>query len=454
MARGCPGAGRAGPIVSVLTTGRPSASFAERGADVGRVALIGPVIPSLGGSTPGGVATHQVHLAATLARQGVRASLLATNAVSAPGTWQDEWAGLALYRMARPQDVLDALIRYLPAVGTRAAVQEAVALASRGDEGLGARRTVLGNVLWYRRFLRTARPDVVHVQHPLERCSYARRALLSERLHVPLVVTAHSLFGEHEDATIRRLMAPNLRAADAVIAVSPHVGRQAEELGVDVGRITVIRSGVDTLHLQPQDRDAARARVGVAGPGPHVLFVGNLEPRKALDVLVRAWTGVGERLPGATLWIVGSGESAGADDQGPLLKRLVAALGVGGSVRFVGRVPDDDLASWYAAAHVFVLPSHSEAQGIVALEAMACGTPVVASAVGGLLGTIQDGETGLLVPAGAIEPLRDALLKLLSDPEWARVVAQAGRKKVEEEFSWDVAARATQEVYARARGVA
>jgi len=316
----------------------------------------------------------------------------------------------------------------------------------------GSRRETLANLLWYRRFLGQIHPDLIHVQHPLERCVYARKVLRLEGWKMPLVVTAHSLFGEHSESTIETVMAPNLRAADWVIAVSPHIADQAMQLGVLPRRLRVIGSGVDVEHFRPRpkDRAAARQALGIGAETPLVLFVGNLEPRKQVDVLLRAMASVRQELPTAALMVVGSGESAGVQDQTARLIRLTHDLGLAteaDAVRFVGRVEDEQLLDYYAAADVFALPSSSEAQGIVALEAMACSLPVVASAVGGLLGTIDDGRTGFLVPPGDVPALADRLQALLVDEGQRRAIGTTARRAVEREFSWTRTIEATLEVY-------
>jgi type III pantothenate kinase len=117
------------------------------------------------------------------------------------------------------------------------------------------------------------------------------------------------------------------------------------------------------------------------------------------------------------------------------------------TVHFVGRVEDQPLLDYYAAADVFALPSSSEAQGIVALEAMACGLPVIATAVGGLLETIDDGRTGHLVPSGDVAALAEGVLKLLENEPHRREIAAAARMAVERDFSWPKAVAATIEVY-------
>src|SRR5262249_19859481 len=149
-----------------------------------------------------------------------------------------------------------------------------------------------------------------------------------EGWHLPLVVTAHSLFGEHEPAAIEGVMAPNLRAADRVIAVSKHIADQAIELGVDPTRVRVVRSGVDVERFQARPRAGARYALGLTETTPLVLFVGNLEPRKQIDVLLRAVADVQHRVRDVELMVVGSGQSAGALDQTARLVRLTHELGL------------------------------------------------------------------------------------------------------------------------------
>jgi glycosyltransferase involved in cell wall biosynthesis len=241
-------------------------------------------------------------------------------------------------------------------------------------------------------------------------------------------------------------MAPNLRAADRVIAVSEHIAEQAIQLGVHPARIRVIRSGVDTDRFRPRDRPSARQRLDLSPRAKVILFVGNLEPRKQVDVLLRVMAQVGDQMPEARLIVVGSGESAGAHDQTAALASLARELGITDRVRFVGRLPDERLLDAYAAADVFALPSSSEAQGIVALEAMACGLPVVASGVGGLLGTVDQGKTGFLVPPADVHALARRILEVLCDAQRQAAMGEAARAAVQR-FAWSRAIEATLDVY-------
>jgi glycosyltransferase involved in cell wall biosynthesis len=410
-----------------------------------RAALIGPVPPELGGVTPGGVATHQVHLARGLVELGVDAPLLASNAsVRAPGPARLP-AAAGLPPVTRVLRAGSRPLAYGAAVGPLTLLRYATHLGLRPPRG--SRREALEDLLAYRGFLAATQPNVVHVQHPLDRATLVRRVQRTEHWTLPLVVTAHSLFGEHDDDTIARVMGPNLRAADRVIAVSPHVAEQALALGVRDTHLRVIRSGVDTTRFAPRDRAPARQALQLDPTLPLLLFVGNLEPRKQVDVLLRALAQVRQTQPDVVLVVVGTGDNAGELDQTARLHALRAELGLGDSVWFAGRLSETALRDAYAAADVFVLPSSSEAQGIVALEAMACALPVVATAVGGLRETIQDGLTGRLVPSGDDAALAAALGELLADPARRRAIGQAARAHVEAEFAWSRAARQTLSVY-------
>ncbi len=417
-----------------------------------RVALIGPAPPALGGRTPGGVATHLLHLVEGLSAAGVEVSLLVTNLLAgSPEAWQDGGRSYAVYRMHLPAGPLGWLDPgYMGAVGPGTLARYAWHLARHTGQPLGSRRIALAHLVWYRHFVLAVRPQLLHVQHPLERHLYARLLAEYEGWRLPLVVTLHSFFNEHPEHLVQQVMRPNLPRADRLIAVSRSTAEQAVQLGADPARIRVIRSGVDAARFRPRDRAGARARLGVARDLPLLLFVGNLEPRKAVDRLLLALAHVRRTVPEATLAIVGTGEAAGADDQEPRLRRMAEELGLAPAVWFLGRVADERLPDWYAAADVFALPSSSEGQGIAALEAMAAGLPVVVSAVGGLRDTVEDGRTGYLVPFGDVEALARRVADLLADPERRAAVGAAAREAVVRDFSWERSVAATVEVYREA----
>jgi glycosyltransferase involved in cell wall biosynthesis len=205
-----------------------------------------------------------------------------------------------------------------------------------------------------------------------------------------------------------------LRRARAAVCPSNALADDAGRLGAR--EIAVIPSGVD---LPPE--------VGPEANPPEVLYAGRLSPEKGVLELVEAARGL-------NLVVAGDG---------PLRAQVPEALGF---------VPPEELARLYARAAVVACPSHREGFGVACLEAMAHGRPVVASAVGGLLDLVVDGETGVHVPPGDVPALRAALERLLGDRELRRRMGEAGRRRAAERFSWDAVTRQTVELYARYAG--
>ena len=211
-----------------------------------------------------------------------------------------------------------------------------------------------------------------------------------------------------------RLAGLVLRRARAVIAPSQALAEDARRLGA--AEVAVIPSGVELP-----------SAVGEEVNPPEVLYAGRLSPEKGVLELVEAARGL-------NLVIAGDG---------PLRDSVPGALGF---------VPPDELARLYGRAAVVACPSHREGFGVACLEAMAHGRPVVASAVGGLLDLVVDGESGIHVPPGDVGALRAALERLLADPELRRRMGEAGRRRAAERFSWDAVTRETIELYARYAG--
>jgi glycosyltransferase involved in cell wall biosynthesis len=257
-------------------------------------------------------------------------------------------------------------------------------------------------------------------------------AVLATARRQPFVVTDHGLAGGDWWGLLPRLV-------DRFLVVSQH---SADVLAAPPARTRVVYGGADVERFVP---DADVRRHGV-------LFVGRITPHKGLDVLVRA-------LPrGATLTVVGTG---GHDPRPPERDYgdLVRTLAADHDVRFVGALGDDDLAAAYRGAAVLAAPSVtttvygrtvavSELLGLGALEAMASGTPVVASRLGGLAEVVVDGETGYLVDAGDVEALHDRLASLLADPGRARSLGANARRLVEQRFTWAACAERCVEAYA------
>ncbi|NNN33208.1 glycogen synthase [Streptomyces sp. S3(2020)] len=239
-----------------------------------------------------------------------------------------------------------------------------------------------------------------------------------------------------------------IEAADAVIAVS---GAMREDIlacypALDPARVHVVHNGIDTALYRPDHGTEALTRIGIDPDRPFVLFVGRITRQKGVPHLLRA---VRDIDPAAQVVLC-----AGAPDT-PEIDREFRELfqelsGVREGVHWIPQMlPRPDVIQLLTHAAVFVCPSVYEPLGIVNLEAMACGTPVVASRVGGIPEVVDDGKTGVLVPVDDdFEPaLARALDSVLGDPEGARRMGEAGRERAVGEFGWDAVARRTVRLY-------
>lgn len=233
------------------------------------------------------------------------------------------------------------------------------------------------------------------------------------------------------------------RRADAIVTASSHErGLLERYYGARHERMHTIPCGVDLELFQPGDRARARQRLGLDQAAPVLLWVGRLEKLKGVDILISAVAQLDEK--DFTLLIVGGDDRAGVLKG--QLQAQAEAEGVAANVVFTGAVPHDDLPLYYTAADVCVVPSYYESFGLVAVEAMACGTPVVASRVGGLASTVTDGVTGYLIPWRCPEPFAEKLEVLLRNPELRGNFSRAARKSVER-FRWRTVALQVAQVY-------
>ena len=253
---------------------------------------------------------------------------------------------------------------------------------------------------------------------------------LSRALGVPHVATFHTLGklklqarpGESESAVRISAETTLLRSVDGVVVSTRAEAEEMTRLyGVGPGRVAVIAPGVDLDVFRPRERSAARERLGVTEPSM-VLYVGRLEPLKGLDILVRA---VGDLAMADTTRLVVVGGDPDSDQLVGELGALARLVGVAERVTFAGAVPQRDLPWYYSAADVLVLPSHYESFGMVALEAMACGTPVVVSRVGGLKSFVRNGESGYLVPWRCSDPFSQQIEMILASPSLRRAMGDA-----------------------------
>ena len=266
--------------------------------------------------------------------------------------------------------------------------------------------------------------DLIHAHYWL---SGAVGLALRQRWGVPVVQMFHTLGHLKNDATpngaarepdVRiaeeaRIVAATDRLIAATVVERAHL---VSHYGADPGRIAVIPCGVDTELFTPGDQGAARATLGLDA-GPQLLYVGRLAPIKGLETLLDGMARLHAAGSPAHLTIVGGDADEPLDGHEAELRSRLARLALGDAVTFVGAQPQERLRTWYVAADATVLPSYYESFGMVALEAMACGSPVVASRVGGLQTTVRHGVTGLLVPDHDPVSLAEAFTRLLGDAD-------------------------------------
>jgi glycosyltransferase involved in cell wall biosynthesis len=247
-----------------------------------------------------------------------------------------------------------------------------------------------------------------------------------------------------------------VRSAEAIVAECPQDRDDLVELyGADPRRITIVPCGVDPRELTPGSTAAARARLNLPSDLPIVLQLGRLVPRKGVDDVIRAMGClVSEEGIRARLLVVGGATRVPDPDADPELRRLMSvaeASGVSDLVTFVGSRRRDELADYYRAADVFVSTPWYEPFGITPLESMACGTPVIGSAVGGIKWTVVDGRTGLLVPPRDPKQIGEALADLLSDSEKRAAMGVEGVRRIHEGFTWRQVSQAIGRLYQRMR---
>lgn len=265
-------------------------------------------------------------------------------------------------------------------------------------------------------------------------------ALLARLLRKPLAITARgtdlNLIPRH--ALPRRMIRWAARRADASIGVSQALVDVLRGWNIDPSRLHAMRNGVDLKRFRPLPREQMRRELGLNG-APLLLSVGNLLELKGHHLLIDALQALESRYPEARLVIVGQGPERRS------LEERAHARGVAQRVSFAGVVPNDELARWYSAADVLVLASRREGWPNVLLEAMACGTPVVATSVGGVPEIIAS-HVGVLLPERGVLPLKTALCQLLSAPPPRSVV-----RAYAENFGWEHTSQAQLALFSRLR---
>jgi D-inositol-3-phosphate glycosyltransferase len=290
--------------------------------------------------------------------------------------------------------------------------------------------------------------DALHANYWL---SGAVAHQLKHRRDLPMVATFHTLARVKADAGIDDDPDERARVEQAVIACSDlmlaSTEAERDQLAMLYGavseRVEVVPPGVDHSVFFPSDANVAKDRLGLDGR-KMLLFAGRIQPLKGVGLAVRCLAEL--RDPAATLFVVGGPSGPDGNEELARVRALANELGVAANVHFVPPQPHTRLADYYRAADVCIVPSRAESFGLVALEAAACGTPVVAASVGGLRSLVDDGETGFLVDDRDPVAYAAPVAKLLGDPALAAemgVIASARSRK----YSWSITAARLRRLY-------
>lgn len=300
-----------------------------------------------------------------------------------------------------------------------------------------------------RHHLRTHAPaQVIHANYWLSGIAGHQ---LKHDLSLPLITTFHtlarvkSLHGDSESGEREAVESSIIGCSDAIfVSCEEERGQFRSIYGASPGTVEVITPGVDRAYFSPGSRAGARSALGL-GNHPVLLFVGRIQPLKGVDVAVETLAALCD--PRALLLVVGGASGAEGDHELSRVTALAETLGVADRVRFVQPQPHHLLATYYRAADVVLVPSRSESFGLVALEASACGTPVVATAVGGLLSLVDDGVNGFLVPERDGEMFARRAAQILGDTELAARMSESAVRR-SASYSWQRAAMRMRRVVA------
>ena len=282
---------------------------------------------------------------------------------------------------------------------------------------------------------------------------------LKRKLGLPMVHTYHSLGAvKYQSVSTIPMIATTrleiekacLETADCTVATSPQEQKHMRSLVSSKGTIQIVPCGTDIHRFGSVSQQDARAKLGIDAEAKVVFYIGRFDKRKGIETLVCAAHQSQWRNDEHLQLIIGGGSRPGHSDgiERERIEGIVGELGLADRTNFPGRIADCDLPFYYAAADICVVPSHYEPFGLVAIEAMASGTPVVASDVGGLQFTVVDEETGLLAPPKDTQAFAHAIDRILSNPQWRNQLGKTARKRVEDKFSWLGVAAQLSELYA------
>ncbi|MGI9157619.1 MAG: glycosyltransferase [Marmoricola sp.] len=374
-------------------------------------------LATLGGVDAGGQNVHVAALAGGLSREGHEVTVhTRRDSTTAPGvSVAPEGYAVELVPAGPPSDVpKDELLPLMPAFAAH--------LRERWSQ---------------------EPPDVVHAHFWM---SGVASVMAASGMSMPVLQTFHALGSVKRRQQGELDTSPQVRVelerrlcqkVSHVIATCSDEVAELRDLGLRAGRATVIPCGVDVEQFRPRP-SAARRRA-------HLLTIGRLVSRKGIDDVITALA----QLPDVDLTVAGGpcASALEADPEAFRLMRLATDLGVRDRVRFVGAVDRDDVPALMSSADAVVSVPWYEPFGIVPIEAMACGVPVVGSAVGGLLDTVLSGTTGELVPPRRPDLLAHALRALLGDPQRRAAYGRAGRRRAVQSYQWDKVVQVTEVVY-------
>jgi len=417
----------------------PAVSGYETDAPLSRVAQISvhtSPLAALGGTDAGGMNVYVRELACHLARLGLPNDIFTrrTNPATPDVVPLFPNVDVVAIDAGPPAPLPKAdLFRYLP---------EFAANMARYADRAGRRYDAIHAHYWLSGW-------VAHLLRPAWNVPFVQ--MFHTTAHMKNAVNAAA---DHEPELRLRIERRLLDLADGLIAANPDERADLVwSFGTPAAKVCTIPPGVDLDLFRPGDQTEALAALGLPPRQPVVLFVGRVDPIKGIDTLLSAFAPL-ERDPHLSpkpllLFVGGDLDPSGAPT-GPLaaVAAQARAMGVADRIRFVGSRPQDELPRYYRAADLVAVPSRYESFGLVAVEAMACGTPVVASRVGGLTFTVEEGSSGLLVPPGSADALADAVALLLRDHRCRRVLA-AGALRAARRFAWPEVARSVHDVYAR-----
>jgi D-inositol-3-phosphate glycosyltransferase len=296
--------------------------------------------------------------------------------------------------------------------------------------------------------------DAVHANYWL---SGMAGHTIKHQLNLPLVSTFHTLDRVKAESSPEEVRADSshrraeaeaaiIRCSDTILASCSVEAAQISDLYLaDPARIRIVAPGVDHAFFGPGDRRQARRALALEEKGPLLLFVGRIQPLKGVPVAVRTLAALGRDHPDARLVVVGGPSGPDGESEVASIGALVTELGLDGRVSFVPPRPHELLSTYYRAADVCLVPSRSESFGLVALEAAACGTPVVASDVGGLRSLIDHGRTGYLVEDRAPESFAAWVRQIVAEPLLAERLSTGAVMRARR-YTWARAAHLLREI--------